>query len=68
MSREIKRKFMDMAVSRTKQDPAKGIELSIVKEEYCKLFVYPTPFELSMWRKFCKCRSDMIIAGLKVPY
>lgn len=26
--------------------PAKGIELSVVKREYCKPFVYPTPYEL----------------------
>lgn len=26
--------------------PAKGIEISVVKREYCKPFVYPTPFEL----------------------
>lgn len=26
--------------------PSKGIELSIVKLEYCRHFLYPTPFEL----------------------
>ena len=29
-----------------KAAPSKGIELSIVKEAYCKEFLYPTPFEL----------------------
>lgn len=41
-----KRQFMDMVVELNKQAPAKGLELSIVKEEVCKPFVYPTPFEL----------------------
>ena len=41
-----KRQFMDMVVELNKQAPEKGLELSIVKEEACKPFVYPTPFEL----------------------
>ena len=43
---EVKRQFMDMVVELNKQAPAKGLELSIVKETICKPFVYPTPFEL----------------------
>ena len=43
---EAKRQFMDMVVELNKQAPAKGLELSIVKEEVCNPFVYPTPFEL----------------------
>ncbi len=42
----VKRQFMDMVVELNKQAPEKGLELSIVKEEACKPFVYPTPFEL----------------------
>ena len=42
----IKKQFMDMVVELNKQAPEKGLELSIVKEEVCKPFVYPTPFEL----------------------
>lgn len=41
-----KRQFMDMVVNLNKQAPEKGLELSIVKEEVCKPFAYPTPFEL----------------------
>lgn len=41
-----KRRFLDMVVEHNQYAPSKGIELSIVKEEYCKPFVYPTPFEL----------------------
>ena len=41
-----KRRFMDMVVELNKQAPAKGLELSIVREEVCNPFVYPTPFEL----------------------
>jgi hypothetical protein len=37
---------MDMVVELNKEAPAKGIELSILKEAVCDPFVYPTPFEL----------------------
>ena len=46
ISDKAKRQFMDMVVELNKQAPAKGLELSIVKEHVCKPFVYPTPFEL----------------------
>ena len=46
VSDTAKRRFMDMVVELNKQAPEKGLELSIVKEEVCKPFVYPTPFEL----------------------
>lgn len=40
-----KLQFMNHIVEVNKIAPGKGIELSIVKEEYCKNFLYPTPFE-----------------------
>jgi len=43
---EAKRQFMDMVLELNKSAPAKGLELSIVKESVCNPFVYPTPFEL----------------------
>lgn len=46
ISDAIKRQYMDMAVELNKQAPAKGIEFSIVRENVCNPFVYPTPFEL----------------------
>ncbi len=46
VSKEHKRKFMDMVVALNERAPGKGIEMSIVKEEVCNPFVYPTPFEL----------------------
>lgn len=46
ISDPIKRQYMGMVVELNKQAPKKGLELSIVKEEVCKPFVYPTPFEL----------------------
>ncbi len=46
ISDDAKRQFMNMVVELNKQAPAKGLELSIVKENVCKPFVYPTPFEL----------------------
>lgn len=41
-----KLQFMNHIVELNKIAPGKGIELSIVKEEYCRNFLYPTPFEL----------------------
>ena len=46
ISDDAKRQFMDLVVELNKQAPAKGLELSIVKENVCNPFVYPTPFEL----------------------
>lgn len=41
-----KMQFMERVVRLNKQAPAKGLEISIVKREYCNPFAYPTPFEL----------------------
>lgn len=37
--------FLNEIVKLNKEAPGKGIELSIVKKEHCKNFIYPTPFE-----------------------
>ena len=44
--KQAKLKFMQEIVRLNENAPAKGIEISIVKKEFCKPFVYPTPFEL----------------------
>lgn len=41
-----KMEFMNKVVELNEEAPAKGIELSIAKKEFCNPFVYPTPFEL----------------------
>ncbi len=46
VSYEIKRRYMDMIVEFNKDAPKKGIELSVVRRDVCKPFIYPTPFEL----------------------
>ncbi len=46
MSDEVKKAYMDMVVELNSKGPAKGIEMSIVRQNVCKPFVYPTPFEL----------------------
>ena len=46
LSNAAKRAYMDMVIELNKQAPKKGIELSIVRENVCRPFVYPTPFEL----------------------
>ena len=43
---KVKKSFMDMVVELDEKGPAKGIEMSIVKQGVCKPFAYPTPFEL----------------------
>ncbi len=42
----IKHQYMDMVVGLNTRAPEKGIELSIVRKDVCKPFIYPTPFEL----------------------
>lgn len=46
VSNSDKLAFMGNVVKLNEEAPVKGIELSIVKKEYCNPFVYPTPFEL----------------------
>jgi streptomycin 3"-adenylyltransferase len=46
MSDADKRAYMGMVVDLSSQGPAKGIEMSVVKQSVCKPFAYPTPFEL----------------------
>ncbi len=46
MTDSTKREFMDMVTDLNSRSPGKGIEMSIVKREVCKPFVYPTPFVL----------------------
>ena len=46
MSDDTKRAYIDMVLKLNKEAPAKGIEMSIVRREVCKPFVYPTPFVL----------------------
>jgi streptomycin 3"-adenylyltransferase len=41
-----KEKLMDVILELNNEAPAKGIEMSLVLSEYCKNFVYPTPFDL----------------------
>ena len=42
----VKLEFMNEVVRLNEEAPAKGLELSIVKKEYCNPVVYTTPFEL----------------------
>ena len=41
-----KRRYMDMVTELNGRGPAKGIELSVIRESVCRPPVYPTPFEL----------------------
>ncbi|MCM1121523.1 MAG: DUF4111 domain-containing protein [Eubacterium sp.] len=41
-----KMQFMEHVVRLNRHAPAKGMEISIVKREFCDPFIYPTPFEL----------------------
>lgn len=46
LSDTVKSAFMKEVVLLNDAAPKKGLELSIVKQEFCKPFVFPTPFEL----------------------
>lgn len=42
----VKTEFMEHIIKLNEAAPPKGLEFSIVKQEFCNPFVYPTPFEL----------------------
>lgn len=46
VSDEAKLEFMNHVVELNREGPAKGLELSVIRREYCNPVVYPTPFEL----------------------
>ncbi len=46
MTDRQKRQFMETVAELNARAPKKGLELSVVKEDVCGHFVYPTPFEL----------------------
>lgn len=46
MTDQQKWKFMEKVAGLNDRAPKKGLELSVVREEVCRHFVYPTPFEL----------------------
>ena len=61
MSDDSKKAYMDMVVDLNSYAPAKGIEMSIVRKEFCNPFIYPTPFELhfsAMHLKWYKDNSE----------
>lgn len=43
---DVKRRYMDMVVALNECAPPKGIEMSVVRRNVLKPFLYPTPFEL----------------------
>lgn len=47
---EAKRDILELLWRLREEVPPEGIEMSIVLEEHCKSFVYPTPYELH-WSK-----------------
>ena len=63
-----KKAFMDMVVALNANAPSKGIEVSIVKSNVCKPFVYPTPFELhfsAMHLNWYKDNPDNYVQNMK---
>ena len=46
LSDSTKKAYMEMVVEHTASATEKGIEMSIVLQNVCKPFIYPTPFEL----------------------
>ena len=43
---EVKKRYLDMVVRLNGDAPENGIEMSVVRKDVCRPFVYPTPFEL----------------------
>ena len=41
----VKRTYLKMVVAASAAGPKKGVEMSVVRAEVCKPFVYPTPYE-----------------------
>ncbi len=48
INNEIKKSICDYMVANRNLFPKKGFEFSVVLEQYCINFVYPTPYELHM--------------------
>ena len=60
--------FMKGVVRLNERGPAKGLEISVVKREVCKPFVYPTPFELHFSKIHLQAfldNPDNYISGMK---
>lgn len=63
-----KMRIMEQLVKLNGRAPAKGIEISFVKREYCMPFVYPTPYELHFSPTHLQWFNDSpedYIAGMK---
>ena len=43
---EEKEQLIETLLHLSKEAPAKGYEMSVVLSDFCKHFIYPTPFEL----------------------
>ncbi len=51
--------FLNQVLKLDQDAPAKGIEMSVVLEEYCRNFIYPTPFVLHYSRMHhARCIAD----------
>lgn len=46
LSQETKMALLQVLEENQKNAPLKGLEMSVVLEQHCKRFVYPTPYEL----------------------
>lgn len=46
MSDDEKGRYMQMVAAQNENAPPKGLELSVIRQDVCDPFVYPTPFEL----------------------
>ena len=68
VAKEDKRKFMEAVVRLNEEAPPKGMELSVVLQENCRPFVYPTPFELhfsNMHLKWFRENPDDYVENMK---
>ncbi len=42
----VKKQYMEMVTGLNAEAPAKGIEMSVLRQSVCRPFIYPTPYEL----------------------
>lgn len=60
LTKQEKKAIINYIISINKISPPKGLEMSIVKKEYCNPFVYPTPYELHFSKMYFECCLDNV--------
>jgi len=68
ISKEIKLELLSVLEELCEQAPEKGFEMSVVLNEYCKKFIYPTPYELHFsndWRLDKYLQNPLLLCNIE---